>query len=55
MSYADIFFAAVHDSLANACNVDITENRPNLKHIKDTVFNIPNIKKWIEKRPKVEF
>ncbi|XP_011303377.1 glutathione S-transferase [Fopius arisanus] len=55
LSYADIFFTAIHDSLANACGIDITEGRPNLKSIIKKVLDIPNIKKWVENRPKLEF
>ncbi|XP_015124647.1 glutathione S-transferase [Diachasma alloeum] len=55
LSYADIFFTAIHDSLANACSIDITEGRPHLRAIRDKVLNIPSIKKWVDKRPKLEF
>ncbi|KAK0164119.1 hypothetical protein PV328_002780 [Microctonus aethiopoides] len=55
LSYADIFFVAIYDSLANACTIDITENRPKLKLLRDKILNIPNIKAWVEKRPKLEF
>nr|QIJ45839.1 glutathione S transferase Sigma 5 [Meteorus pulchricornis] len=55
LSYADLFFTAIYDSLENACTVDITENRPTLKALRARVLDIPRIKVWLEKRPKLEF
>ncbi|CAD6228787.1 GSCOCT00006541001.3-RA-CDS [Cotesia congregata] len=55
LSYADIFFAAIHDSLVNACGVEITKEHPNLKKIRENVLYIPKIKEWVDKRPQLEF
>ncbi|XP_008549295.1 glutathione S-transferase [Microplitis demolitor] len=55
LSYADIFFAAIHDSLANACGIEITKGYENLKKIRENVLSIPKIKEWVDKRPKLEF
>ncbi|KAF7991912.1 hypothetical protein HCN44_010713 [Aphidius gifuensis] len=55
LSYADIFFVAIHDSIANACEIPVTENRPSLKSLREKVLALPGIKSWIEKRPKLQF
>ncbi|XP_034938353.1 glutathione S-transferase-like [Chelonus insularis] len=55
LSYADLFFVAIHDSIQNVCEVNITENRPNLQSIREKVLSIPQIKVWVDKRPKLEF
>lgn len=36
-------------------NPALLENFPNLKKLKDTVFDIPQIKAWVEKRPVTQF
>lgn len=55
LSYADIFFVAIHDSIVNACEIPVTENRPSLKSLREKVLALPGIKSWVEKRPKLEF
>ncbi|XP_066603679.1 glutathione S-transferase-like [Prorops nasuta] len=55
LSYADLFFVAISDSLTNACEFDIVKDNPNLRKLKENVLAIPSIKAWIEKRPKLNF
>ncbi|KAF3424359.1 hypothetical protein E2986_07860 [Frieseomelitta varia] len=55
LSYADLFFVAISDSLNTAYESDITEDKPHLKSLKEKVLAHENIKSWIEKRPKLEF
>lgn len=55
LSYADLFFAAVADSLSNACEFDITRERRNLKSLREKVLALPAIKAWMAKRPELEF
>ncbi|XP_071865375.1 glutathione S-transferase S4 [Bombus fervidus] len=55
LSYADLFFVGISDSLNTAYESDITKDKPHLKSLKEKVLAIPNIKAWIEKRPKLEF
>ena len=55
LSYADLFFVAVSDSLSTAYESDITNDKPHLKALKEKVLAIPSIKAWVEKRPKLTF
>lgn len=55
MSYADLLFVGISDSLNTAYESDITKDKPHLKSLKEKVLAIPNIKAWVEKRPKLEF
>lgn len=55
LSYADLFFVAISDSLNTAYESDITKDKPHLKSLKAKVLAIPNIKAYVEKRPKLDF
>lgn len=55
LSYADLFFAAISDSISTAYESDITEDKPHLKALKEKILSIPSIKAWVEKRPKLTF
>ncbi|KAG7213603.1 hypothetical protein KM043_002856 [Ampulex compressa] len=55
LSYADLFFVSISDSMSTACEFDITKDKPNLKSLKEKVLALPKIKAWVEKRPKLEF
>ncbi|XP_029035566.2 glutathione S-transferase-like [Osmia bicornis bicornis] len=54
LSYADLFFAAISDSLSIAYEADITKDTPNLKSLRQKVLELPGIKEWIQTRPKTE-
>ncbi|XP_076654961.1 glutathione S-transferase S4 [Halictus rubicundus] len=55
LTYADLFFVAISDSLTTAYEADITKDHPNLKALIDKILSIPRIKAWVEKRPKLLF
>uniref|UniRef100_A0A069DQM3 glutathione transferase n=1 Tax=Panstrongylus megistus TaxID=65343 RepID=A0A069DQM3_9HEMI len=52
LSWGDLYFIAISDYLSHMAGIDIFENHPNLKSLKDTVLGIPKIKAWVDKRPK---
>ncbi|XP_012139900.1 glutathione S-transferase S4 [Megachile rotundata] len=54
LSYADLFFAAISDSLSIAYEADITKDHPRLKTLRQKVLELPGIKEWMETRPKTE-
>nr|XP_012217369.1 PREDICTED: uncharacterized protein LOC105669156 [Linepithema humile] len=51
VSWADLTFVALLDYLNHMHKEDIIEKYENLKQLKQKVLEIPNIKKWVEKRP----
>ncbi|XP_076765814.1 glutathione S-transferase S4 [Xylocopa sonorina] len=55
LSYADLFFVAIADSISTAYEAEITKDTPHLRSLKEKVLAIPNIKAWVEKRPKLEY
>ncbi|XP_043273025.1 glutathione S-transferase-like isoform X2 [Venturia canescens] len=55
LSYADIFFVGIHDSVVNACGPEIMSGRPSLQALRERVVALPNVKAWIDKRPKNDF
>lgn len=55
LSYADLFFVAISESISTVYGQDITKDNPSLKSLKEKVLAIPRIKAWVEKRPKLDF
>lgn len=55
LSYADVFFVGIHDSIVNACGAEVMSDKPHLKALREKVLAIPSIKAWIDKRPKNDF
>ncbi|XP_076239149.1 glutathione S-transferase S4 [Calliopsis andreniformis] len=55
LSYADLFFVAISDSINTAYESDITKDKPHLKALKEKILAIPSIKAWVERRPKLTF
>ncbi|EEB14151.1 glutathione S-transferase, putative [Pediculus humanus corporis] len=51
LTWADLYFVAVSDYLQKMAELDFFSDYPNLQSLKNKVVNIPQIKKWIEKRP----
>ncbi|CAI6346405.1 unnamed protein product [Macrosiphum euphorbiae] len=51
LSCADIYFAAIIDFFSYLGKVDLLENRPKLQALKKKIYEIPQIKSWIAKRP----
>lgn len=55
-SWVDIVGASFFELISNICELpDIISDYPNLQALQEKVFNLPQIKKWIEKRPKVPY
>lgn len=54
LSWADLFFVSIIDLLNYMAKIDLLENRPKLKALKEQVLAIPQIKSWVNKRPKTE-
>lgn len=52
LSWGDLYFVGLSDYLAAMIGYDFFEKYPNLKQLRDNVVSLPNIKKWIERRPK---
>lgn len=55
LTWADICLAYVMDQVFLLLGVDLTEGYPNIKALKDNVFNTKGIKEWVEKRPKTKY
>lgn len=54
LSWADLIFVAMIDLFNYMAKIDLLENRPKLQALKKQVLEIPQIKSWINKRPKTE-
>nr|QCC89045.1 glutathione S-transferase sigma 2 [Meteorus pulchricornis] len=52
LSWVDILYAAYCDYLSNALGFDVNKDYPELKKLVDKIRATPNIKAYIEKRPK---
>jgi glutathione S-transferase len=51
ISWADLALAHYLDTFERTVDVDLLKSYPALQKLKDSVFQIPQIKKWVEKRP----
>ena len=54
LSYVDIFAFSVLDSFSDVIGETWTKQAPLLGQHRQMVKDLPNIKKWIETRPKTE-
>ncbi|XP_073977882.1 glutathione S-transferase-like [Rhodnius prolixus] len=52
LSWADIYFVAILEYFSFMIEQDIVANYENIRQLRDKIHSIPNIKKWINKRPK---
>ncbi|XP_075215228.1 uncharacterized protein LOC142321122 [Lycorma delicatula] len=52
LSWGDLLFVAIIDYFNYALEFNITEKHSNIQALHNKVVNIPQIKAWIEKRPK---
>ncbi|XP_023313068.1 glutathione S-transferase-like isoform X1 [Anoplophora glabripennis] len=52
LTWVDLVFTAILDFFNFMIKKDIITNFPNLQKVKENVEKIPNIKAWLEKRPK---
>uniref|UniRef100_A0A1B6LRQ1 glutathione transferase n=1 Tax=Graphocephala atropunctata TaxID=36148 RepID=A0A1B6LRQ1_9HEMI len=55
MSWADLYFTAVSNSLSLFNGSEITEGYPNVKRLQDKINSLPQIKAWRAKRPADDF
>ncbi|KAK7864588.1 hypothetical protein R5R35_003179 [Gryllus longicercus] len=55
LSYADVIFAALEEFLSGCMESDLLEGYPNLKSLVEKVNSNPEIKAWINKRPKTRY
>lgn len=51
LSWADLTFISLVDYLCKLVDFNMYKDYPNLTRLKEKVYNIPQIKAWIEKRP----
>ena len=55
VTYADLALALLVNGLVGAGFGDSVDKFPKIRALQQAVENLPNIKAWIEKRPKTEF
>uniref|UniRef100_A0A023F659 glutathione transferase n=1 Tax=Triatoma infestans TaxID=30076 RepID=A0A023F659_TRIIF len=51
LSWADIYFVAILEYFSFMIEQDIATNYENIRQLRDKIHGIPNIKKWLDKRP----
>ena len=54
LTWADIAVAQLLSGLKDRIGANILDSTPRLATLVDTTMNLPNIKKWIETRPKTD-
>lgn len=54
LSWADIYLVALGEYMSFIAGTDLLEPYPTLTSLKEIVWEIPQIKEWIEKRPKTD-
>lgn len=52
LSWPDLYFVSILDHMKYIIQCDLVEGYPNLTALKHKVLSIPQIKSWIDKRPK---
>ncbi|XP_066602130.1 glutathione S-transferase-like [Prorops nasuta] len=55
LSYADFLYAGLHDLLTHILGRELNQDHPELKKLTDKVMNLPNVKAYIDTRPKTNF
>lgn len=55
VTWADFAFAVSLENFELIFGNGSLEPYPNLRALKNMVFSLPNIKAWLERRPKTEF
>ncbi|XP_046402835.1 glutathione S-transferase-like [Ischnura elegans] len=55
LTWADFYVAAVVEVMEDMCKISCLDKYPNIKAHKEKIENIPQIKAYIEKRPKTPF
>lgn len=51
LTWADVFFTALLDTLSFFVKRDMIEGYPNLQAVTENVLAIDSIKEWVAKRP----
>ena len=51
LTWADIIAANMFDSMSQWLGMDLADKYPVLNDFKNKIYDLPNIKKWIETRP----
>ncbi|CAH1953384.1 unnamed protein product [Acanthoscelides obtectus] len=51
LTWADVYFTSLIDYINVLVDNDIIAKAPNLQAVKNKVWSVPNIKKWMDKRP----
>ncbi|KAJ3663468.1 hypothetical protein Zmor_007727 [Zophobas morio] len=55
LTWADLYFVSMSQALDIVAGFNILKDYPKLAALKEKILEIPNIKKWVETRPKSEF
>lgn len=55
LTWADMYFAFFVNHVSNKFQWDLLQEFPNLKGLVEKVFQVPQFKEWVEKRPETEF
>lgn len=55
LTWADIYLAHILQNVELIYGVKFLDEFPALKSLSETVFSTPQIKKWVETRPKTKF
>ncbi|XP_066905895.1 glutathione S-transferase [Halyomorpha halys] len=55
LSWGDIYFIACSSLINHIIEYDMFEQYENLRRLRDNVYSIPQIKNWLETRPKTPF
>uniref|UniRef100_A0A069DQM9 glutathione transferase n=1 Tax=Panstrongylus megistus TaxID=65343 RepID=A0A069DQM9_9HEMI len=55
LSWADIYFVAILEYFSFMIEQDIVTNYESISQLRDKIHSIPNIKKWLDKRPSTEW
>nr|WCC58244.1 glutathione S-transferase [Pharsalia antennata] len=55
LTWADLFFVSLLDYMSFLTKKDLIANSPNLQIVSKNVLNIPNIKAWVDKRPRTKY
>ncbi|KAG6802464.1 glutathione S-transferase S1 [Apis mellifera caucasica] len=52
LTWADLFYAAIEESLTDMLGYDLNKDHPELKKLSEKIKSLPNIKTYLKNRPK---